>query len=429
MRPNTRLLMSCLAACVLVGSMLNPSLHGQNQPAASSQQPTFRSTTALVEVDAIILDKQDHFVPGLKAEDLEIFEDGKRQNIRQFYMVTHDLGTRKELANNDAVKDAEYSAHRVFVLLFDEGHLANDSMARVKRGAEEFVRDQMGPGDAGGIYVDGAMFRSLLTTDKQQLLAGVRAVKPAFDTRQGILAPFREWPRIDSEIDAYRITNGAREVTDQLGVKACQEEPQSCQAEGGLGEVENKIQQKARLYIRQAQMLTDQTIKNLQTVCHGLSRIPGRKTVVFMTEGFFVEDSRSILQKIAGEAARGGVTIYSIDGRGNINGLSANPDVTRRERGRSTLFDTGEDGPNILTSGTGGLMVRNIDDMSRAFGLIVRDTSTYYVIGYEPDNATMDGKFRKIEVKTKTSGLRVRARKGYSATVLPPQEVLWGPGK
>src|SRR5262249_50150213 len=256
MRPKTRLLLSCGAASLLLGSMLSPALHGQNQPATSSQQPTFRSTTALVEVDAIILNKQDQFVPGLKADDLEIFEDGKRQNIRQFYMVTHDLGTRKELADNEAVKDAEYSQHRVFVLLFDEGHLANESLQRVKRGAEEFVRDQMGPGDAGGIYVDGAMFRSLLTTDKQQLFAGIHAVKPAFDTRQSILAPFREWPRIDSEYDAFRITYGAREVTDRLGVKACQEEPASCQAEGGLGEVENKIQQKARLYVRQAQMLT-----------------------------------------------------------------------------------------------------------------------------------------------------------------------------
>src|SRR5262245_24914221 len=319
MRPSSRLVLTSVA-CLLLGSWLSPVLSGQNTGASSTQQPTFRSTTALVQVDAIILDKQDRFVPGIKAEDLEIFEDGKRQNIRQFYMVTNELGQRKELVDNEDVKkDAEYSAHRVFVLLFDEGHLANDSIQRVKRGAEEFVRDQMGPGDAGGIYVDGAMFRSLLTTDKQQLLAGVHAVKPAFDTRQSILAPFREWPRIDSEVDAYRIANGAREVTDQLGVKACQEEPQSCQAEGGLGEVENKIQQKARLYVRQAQMLTDQTIKNLQTVCHGLARIPGRKTVVFMTEGFFVEDSRSILQKIAGEAARGGVTIYSIDGRGNIN--------------------------------------------------------------------------------------------------------------
>ena len=71
---------------------------------------------------------------------------------------------------------------------------------------------------------------------------------------------------------------------------------------------------------------------------------------------------------------------------------------------RATNFDTGDDGPNILTAGTGGFMVRNIDDISRAFGIIVRDTSTYYVIGYQPDNPTMDGKFRKIEVKSKIPG-------------------------
>jgi VWFA-related protein len=99
--------------------------------------------------------------------------------------------------------------------------------------------------------------------------------------------------------------------------------------------------------------------------------------------------------------------------------------VVRASRARATTFDGGDDGPNILTAGTGGFMVRNVDDISRAFGMIVRDTSTYYVIGYQPDNATMDGKFRKIEVKSKISGLKVRARKGYAALVLPPQEVMW----
>jgi hypothetical protein len=46
------------------------------------------------------------------------------------------------------------------------------------------------------------------------------------------------------------------------------------------------------------------------------------------------------------------------------------------------------------------------------------------VIGYQPSNPAMDGKFRKIEVKTK-NGLRVRARSGYIASKLPPQEAIW----
>jgi hypothetical protein len=34
----------------------------------------------------------------------------------------------------------------------------------------------------------------------------------------------------------------------------------------------------------------------------------------------------------------------------------------------------------------------------------------------------MDGSFRKIEVKPRVAGLKVRSRKGYTAVALPPME-------
>lgn len=383
----------------------------------------FRSGTALVEVDVVVLDRNDRFVPGLRAEDLLLFEDGKPQQIQQFYMVTYDPGGA---VVSQYATQADHQAQRVFVLLFDEGHLANDSLMRVKRGAVQFVSEQFGPKDIGGIFVDGAMWRGRLTSDKQELLSGIRAVSPAFENRQSLLRPFRTFPPIPSEVDAVRVADGALELVDDLARQACRESALDCQIAGGLGQVETQIQNKAKLYVRQARRLTNQTLQNLRVVTTGLSRIPGRKTVVLLTEGFFVEESRSILERISAEAARGGTVIYSIDGRGLINPMRENADATMREGGRSTAFDTGDDGPYILTSGTGGFMVRGIDDMSRAFGHIVRDTSTYYVIGYQPLNAVMDGKFRKIEVKSRLSGHRVRARKGYAAVDLPPQQILHG---
>jgi len=380
-------------------------------------------------VDAVILDKDGNFVPNLKLEDITLLENGKAQRIQQFFMVSNDILLTEGSTKTLDPEQAQYNAHRVFVMLFDEGHLSNDSLMRVKAGAEKFVREMFHEGDAGGVFLNGGMYHGRLTVDKGELLAAIRAVQPAFDNRQALLAPFVEWPRIGSEVDAARITDGAREVTDALGVKACQEDPAACQGEGGLGNVENLIQQKARLYVRQARMLTDRTLQNIESVARGLAKIPGRKTVVFMSEGFFVQDSRSSVEMVAAQAARSGIAIYSIDGRGNINSLSINPDVVKRDRARSTAFDTGEDGPTILTAITGGFMVRNLDDMSQAFGRIVRDTSTYYVIGYAPDNATMDGKVRKVEVKTNVPGVKVRARKSYVAVALPPQEAIWGFGK
>jgi VWFA-related protein len=420
-----RLVSCCAVALILLGPVRTLSLHGQapQAGATASQQPIFKSSTTLVEVDAIILDKQGKFVPGLAAEDMTLLEDGKPQQIQQFYMVTHSLSptTSSAAAMAQTTADVEEHARRVFVIVFDEEHLANESLMRVKKGAEDFIHDQIGPGDVGGVFVNGAMYKGRLTNDKIELVSAVHSAKPAFDNRQKLLAVFRDFPRIPSEVDAARIADGAKELVDAIGLQACIDDPFSCSLDGGLNQVENEVQKKARLYIEQARVMTAQTVQNLQYVISNLSRIPGRKTIVFMSEGFFVEESRSTLQMVAAQAARGGTTIYSIDGRGNINSMSVNPDVTRTSQDRATTFDTGDDGPNILTSVTGGLRVRGIDDISRAFGMIANDTSTYYVIGYAPDNATLDGKFRKILVKTTTKGLEVRARQGYVATPLPPQ--------
>jgi len=420
------------AQALTVALALSLTLHGQSAPTQSQSQPptrTFRSSTALVEVDAIMLDQGGKFVPGLKADDVTLFEDGRPQKIQQFYMVTHDFGNAPGAPVSEYADVADFKAHRLFVILFDETSLANDSLLRAKKGAEQFVREQMAEEDAGGVFTGNGMFRSLLTTDKVQLLAGIHAVKPAFDNRQRLLGTFREFPAIESENDAVRIADGATEVTKRVAADACQNDPLDCRAEGGQAEVENKIQQKANLYVRQARTLTRQTIDNLEVIARNLGKLPGRKTVVFITEGFYVDEFRTTLQMIAGQAARSGVTIYSIDARGLINGLSPNPDVVRREQSRKTTFDTGEDAANILTSGTGGFMIRGVDDMSRAFGMIAHDTSTYYVIGYAPENAKMDGKLRKIEVKTSRPNVKVRARTGYVATDLPPQQSIWGAGK
>ncbi len=425
----TRARVGCAVAVslILFGSTRSDPVSGQNPASQAPQAPMFRATTALVEVDVVVFDRDGRFVPGLVPEDLALYEDGRRQTIQNFYLVTHDPSARLNPELGTTATTPAERARRVFVIVFDEGHLAFDSLMRAKHGAEAFIQAQIGPGDVGGVFVNGQMYRGRLTTDKNELIAAVRSSRPAFENRQSLLAAFREFPRIPGEIDAVRIEQGAREVVDALGEEACRRDPFLCQQEGGLDQVENLLQRKAKLYVRQARAMTARTVQNLQYVVSGLSRIPGRKTIVLMSEGFFVEESRDTLEVVAAQAARAGAAIYSIDGRGLISsGSNADPDVSTAAMSRGTLFDPGEDAPMILTRGTGGFMVRRIDDISRALGLIARDTSTYYVLGYAPDNATMDGTFRKIEVKPNVDGLSVRARKGYLAVTLPPLEAIRG---
>jgi len=408
-----------------LGVLWVPSVATQAPPTKqSSPQVMFRTTTSLVEVDVVIHDKKGDFVGGLKAEDLQLFEDGKRQKIEQFYMVTHERGGQLIPVTGDQDVAPEDRARRIFVVMFDEAHLAHESLMRTKQGVIQFIKENIGPGDFGGIFQNGSMFNGRLTTSSAELLAGVNKVSVGFENRQSLLATFREFPRIPSEIDAMRIAEGSIEVAQRIGEQVCKDDPQSCALNGGLNQVENLIQQKSRLYVRQARMLTYNTLQNLRYVVSRLSRIPGRKTLVFLSEGFFVEESRADLLAIGADAARGGTTIYSIDGRGLVGAPSATSDVLRTEAGRSTAFDSGEAAPYLLTSATGGIGIKNIDDMGRAFNMVVRDTSTYYVIGYRPDNAVMDGKFRKIEVKANLSGVNIRSRKGYAAVALPPLQAV-----
>lgn len=391
-----------------------------------TQQSTFKSTTALVEVDVTVLDKQGKFVPGLLADDLVIYEDGKPQKIQQFYMVARDpsqIGAAKATIGLTR-SEAEERARRFFVFMLDEGHLSAESLMRAKKGAENFIDKQMLPGDMAGVFTNGQMNKSRMTDDKIELLSAIRAASPAIDNRRSLLATFREFPRIPSENDALRITEGARELLNDVGNRACLDDPMQCQLAGGPGAVENLLQQKARLYVRSARVLTENSMDNLKYVTANLARLIGRKTIVLLTEGMFSEESRPQLEQLAAQAARGGTTIYTIDGRGLVNTMSANPDAVNASRARSEALDTGDDGPNILTSGTGGMMIHGIDDIARAIGMVANDTSSYYVIGYAPENATMDGKYRSIQVKTTAQGISIRSRKGYLAVNLPPQEFI-----
>jgi VWFA-related protein len=185
-----------------------------------------------------------------------------------------------------------------------------------------------------------------------------------------------------------------------------------------LQQVENKLQQKSRFYLSQARSATRDTLEAVQMAASGVAGLPGRKTIVLFSDGFFVEESRNQLQQLAGIAARVGATIYAVDGRGLMGGKRGAPDVVTAQRGLDGNLDTGEDGHEMLASGTGGFVVRQTDDVARALDSIARDTSSYYVLGYRPSNVTMDGKFRTIKVVARSTELTVRARQGYVAAAI-----------
>ncbi len=94
--------------------------------AGMAQQPaaTIRTEVALVNVVLSAMDRQGQFVDGLKAEDFEVFEDGKRQKIEYF----SDLSRENQMPLTIA-------------LLIDTSSSVKGKLDLEKRTAEQFFRD------------------------------------------------------------------------------------------------------------------------------------------------------------------------------------------------------------------------------------------------------------------------------------------------
>jgi len=70
---------------------------------------------------------------------------------------------------------------------------------------------------------------------------------------------------------------------------------------------------------------------------------------------------------------------------------------------------------NDLAEETGGEAFYNKNSIELALRKSLADGSTYYIIGYYPQDKNWDGKFRKIEIKAARPGIKLRHRLGYYA--------------
>jgi hypothetical protein len=73
-----------------------------------------------------------------------------------------------------------------------------------------------------------------------------------------------------------------------------------------------------------------------------------------------------------------------------------------------------------LAGNTDGRAIINRNDLATGMKQIIRDSSGYYLLGYNSTQAPTDGKFHEIKVRVSRRGVEVRARKGYWA--LSPED-------
>jgi VWFA-related protein len=419
-----------VTASIRVNPWLAAALGALALPAGfvAQEQPPIRTGVQFVQIDARVFDAQGRFVGDLSREDFELLEDGAPQAVQQLFLVEEAVGPaavtpRAEVPAAPAAPGEARApvarARQTWIFFFDLPNLTpGGGFDRARQAVQQFIADRFQDGDLAGIVAGDKMVNNKLTTVREELLAGLKQVQPRNDARARWIDLTREWPRLYDAEEAIRIARNEREIVQRAVARACSEEPEQCRA------ADMMVRDKGVRIARDIQRASMDTMTAINALASGLARVPGPKTVVYLSDGFVVQDQETTLRSVVGQMARSGARVYAIDvrGLGRLGAPGPEQLAVDDPAGPSTRFDSLADAPNSLAVDTGGLMIRNENNIGRALDTIARDAGRYYLLAYQPMNTTWDGKFREVEVRVKRPGVRVRARRGYLA--LEPAQML-----
>lgn len=346
---------------------------GQTPP-GTIDDDVVKITSKLVQFDVIVRDKSGKKVTDLAAGDFEVLQDGKPQTITNFGYVNVERMARPAVKPHDKnvpippVQTDVAAIRRVLTFVVDDGscYTAVTGVAASRDALEKFIREQMVPGDAVAIYQTrgGSSMLQRYTSDKQVLLNIVRKI--------------RWYPA-----------------------------PGSCIAIGG--ESFDPIQQE------NSDDQVSGSIGLLRYVVQGLDRLPGRKVVFFLSDGLPVYSRRGsftrafdALRDLTDRANRSSVIFHTIFAGGLLGDSSMIQAQDSLTLGRNSAMRESRaaearslrDGLHYLAEETGGAFFSNRNFLDTAIAGALALEKGYYLVAYEPDEATFKGKnFNKLEIK------------------------------
>jgi VWFA-related protein len=448
-----------ISILLVLGLTLSPqlSLLGQT-PSRSNQQSeqTVRVSTSEVTLDVVVRDKKGRPVRDLAAADFEIYEDGVRQKIESFRLVGREVrrGGPAPKKDEPAPKSAapvtaarENTAEpNVVALIFDR--LRPEARALSRRAALAYATESINPGDFTGVFVIDQSLRILQPfTDQAQLVS--QAVEQATALLPSVFASNTEQIRSASGRSAALEQSGAAAASsagsagaarDGAGASAAGQEAGLAAAEGMFAQMNQRMLETFETLDRNQQGYA--TVYALLAVIDSLRNLPGRKTIIFFSEGLAIPPAvQHRFRSVIHAANRANVSIYPIDAAGlrtesadleaarEINAIAAQrtrqqsssrdsssgPMMRSLERNEDLLKFNPQTGLGQLADQTGGFLISNTNDLSTGLRHIDEDMRVHYVLTYVPVSQEYDGKFRQISVRLGRPNLDVQTRKGYYA--------------
>ena len=322
-------------------------------------------------------------------------------------------------------------------LVFDR--LSPDSRRYTKLAADRYIGKGNESEHVVGIFATdwGLEVLQPFTRDA----AALRAMLEKVATRTGSQA---------SETLAEARSNQQRATPDPEhdGRPSARGSPAASAAQGAAGADLQMAQMQQRMSETYTMLERDQqgygTMNAMTAVVNALKLVPGRKSVLFFSEGLVIPPNvMPRFLSLIDEANRANVAVYAMDAKGlraESTQAEARDEINAYAAGRlnsgernigaggaaSRYLERNEDrlrmdpgsGLGQLANETGGFLIAGSNNFDKGFTRVAEDIRAHYVLTYSSTKPGFDGKFRSIGVKVKRPGLTVSHRKGYYA--VPP---------
>jgi VWFA-related protein len=482
---SARILLVVVLLCLVV----LPALLCQTNasPAGEPSRPVIHTTTREVLLDLVVRDKRHHAVTDLRPEEVEVFEDGVRQNIRVFRKIqgSEQLQTERTIASASkavpsnsvaSTKSGEdqhplNSMRQVNFVSVVFAQIAPLNLEFARRAVMEFLKSDDLPNTYVTIY---KLDRSLevmqpYTSDKDSL---AKAVGAATKGLKGIKELDVSASVVSSAVATLQATAENILASPITGAAAAQAElnaltnPLPAISRDPLWSA-NAASQDVSVDLNNALLTQAALVKGLRfsSLSEGMDamdslhqlvrsqeRLSGRRLVLYLADGLmFPVNRRDVVDNLISYANRSGVSFYTLDTRGLNVDDPMTPAIAAQRRTAAessaqavdpqnghfedddvqlTAVASGQLAMRELAESTGGFAVTNTNEIALPMQRMMEDIRTHYELAYSPTSSNYDGHFRKIEVKISRPKVTLQTRKGYYAVPdlngepLQPYELL-----
>ena len=370
----------------------------------------------VIEVPVTVLDRNGNPVRGLTAANFELLDSGTKRDISSFDAI--------DFASQDpkSVSPLNPAARRTFVLLFDLSYGNPHTLERAQAAAGHFIARNVQRRDLVAVAsVDadkGFRILTSFTTDRNLVAAAIA------DPYQFHGAD----PLQIASISLSEIVGPARAGIDQAPVGKDADQAYELK----------RMQDKQDLEFRRHKI--ELQLGALDGLAKTLRNVPGRKQIIFLSEGFDpsvlrgrdVRDTENQQQE-AEEVFNGNLWRVNTDERyGSAAGLATLRRMAQTFRSADVVLNaidirgvrvqndvqkgamiTSNDALYLLAQPTGGIVIDNANDLTEQFSRLMHAEEVVYVLAFRAPTQH-PGKFHDVKVKlVNVPGARALYRAGY----------------